>query len=536
MTIVAMNDVVKSFTGDIILEKVSLQLEEGERVGLIGRNGEGKSTILKILKGLESVDSGIVTSKKGAKIGLLEQLSTVDPNTIVEQYLRTSLGELKNLEKELRSLEEEMATNPSEKLMNRYGDKMALFGELGGYEMDANLNKVVNGLGIESLLPQKWKNLSGGEKTKAALAHLLLQKTDLLLLDEPTNHLDLLAVEWLTSFLQHYAGTVLVVSHDRYFLDEVVQKMVELENRELIIYHTNFSGYLKEREERLLREFQDYKDQQKKIKKMQQAIKRLRQWAMQANPPNDAMFRRAKNMERALERMEKVKRPVLTQKQMQLQFDEANRSGQEVVVMENLSKSFNEKEIVQDVSLQIRQGERVAIIGENGAGKSTLLKMMEGKVSPDCGNVKVGASVKIASLSQQMEELNEEMTVLEAFRDKVAVTEGEARQMLAGFMFYGEMVFRKVANISGGERMRLRLAQFINMPVNTLILDEPTNHLDIASREILEEAIRTFTGTIITVSHDRYFIDQLCSKVIWLENKQLTVYEGNYSYATSKRR
>lgn len=241
-------------------------------------------------------------------------------------------------------------------------------------------------------------------------------------------------------------------------------------------------------------------------------------------------------MERALERMEKVKRPVLTQKQMQLQFDEAGRSGQEVVVMENLSKSFSEKTIIQEVSLQIRQGERVAIIGENGAGKSTLLKIMEGKVVPDDGVIKVGASVKIASLSQQMEELNEEMTVLDAFRDKVVVTEGEARQMLAGFMFYGEMVFRKVRNISGGERMRLRLAQFINMPVNTLILDEPTNHLDIASREVLEEAIRAFSGTIITVSHDRYFIDQLCSKVIWLENKQLTVYEGNYSYATSKRR
>ncbi|HFQ6083137.1 TPA: ribosomal protection-like ABC-F family protein [Listeria monocytogenes] len=539
MTIVAMNEVVKSFTGDIILEKVSLQLEEGERVGLIGRNGEGKSTILKILKGTEGVDSGIVTSKKGARIGLLEQLSSVDPNIIViivEHYLRTSFGELEDMEKELRSLEAEMATNASEKLMNRYGDKMALFGELGGYEMDANLNKVVNGLGIGLLLSQRWGDLSGGEKTKAALAHLLLQKTDLLLLDEPTNHLDLMAVEWLTAFLQHYSGTVLVVSHDRYFLDEVVEKMVELENRELIVYHTNFSGYLKEREERLLREFQDYKDQQKKIKKMQQAIKRLRQWAMQANPPNDAMFRRAKNMERALERMEKVKRPVLTQKQMQLQFDEAGRSGQEVVVMENLSKSFSEKAIVQDVSLQIRQGERVAIIGENGAGKSTLLKIMEGKVVPDGGMIKVGASVKIASLSQQMEELNEALTVLDAFRDKVAVTEGEARQMLAGFMFYGEMVFRKVGNISGGERMRLRLAQFINMPVNTLILDEPTNHLDIASREILEEALRAFSGTIITVSHDRYFIDQLCSKVIWLENKQLTVYEGNYSYATSKRR
>lgn len=535
MTIIAMNNVVKSFAGDLILDKVSLQLEEGERVGLIGRNGEGKSTILKILKGLEEVDSGIVTHKKGAKIGLLEQLSTVDSELVVEEYLRTSFGELHSLEQELRGLELEMATNSNDKLMNRYGDKMTLFGELGGYEMDANLNKVVNGLGIKQLITRRWGELSGGEKTKAALAHLLLQKTDLLLLDEPTNHLDFLAVEWLTEFLQHYAGTVFVVSHDRYFLDEVVQKMVELENKELIIYNTNFSGYLKEREARLLREFQDYKDQQKKIKKMEKAIKQLRIWAMASNPPSDAMFRRAKNMEKALDRIVTVKKPTLTQKQMQLQFDEARRSGQEVVIMKGVSKAFADKTIVKNVSVQIMQGERIALIGENGTGKTTLLKMIEGLVVPDAGFIKVGPSVKVAYLSQQMEELNPEITVLEAFRDKVAVTEGEARKMLAGFLFYGEMVFRKVGNISGGERMRLRLASFIHMPINTLILDEPTNHLDIVSREVLEEAIKSFSGTVITVSHDRYFMDQLCSKVIWLENQQLTVYEGNYSYAITKR-
>lgn len=347
--------------------------------------------------------------------------------------------------------------------------------------------------------------------------------------------MDFLAVEWLTEFLQHYAGTVFVVSHDRYFLDEVVQKMVELENKELIIYNTNFSGYLKEREARLLREFQDYKDQQKKIKKMEKAIKQLRIWEMASNPPSDAMFRRAKNMEKALDRIVTVKKPTLTQKQMQLQFDEARRSGQEVVVMKGVSKAFADKTIVKDVSVQIMQGERIALIGENGTGKTTLLKMIEGLVVPDAGFIKVGPSVKVAYLSQQMEELNPEITVLEAFRDKVAVTEGEARKMLAGFLFYGETVFRKVGNISGGERMRLRLASFIHMPINTLILDEPTNHLDIVSREVLEEAIKSFSGTVITVSHDRYFMDQLCSKVIWLENQQLTVYEGNYSYAITKR-
>ncbi|MBC1920400.1 ABC-F type ribosomal protection protein [Listeria booriae] len=536
MTIVALNNVTKRFTGDLILEKISLQVEEGERIGLIGRNGEGKSTILKIIARLETVDDGIVSVKRSATVGLLNQMPNVSGNAIVRDYLRTAFADVLALQAELTELEQRMTTDMSERLLAQYGEKQARFIDLGGYNLDTNMDKILHGLGISHLAEKFWEQLSGGERTKVSLAKMLLEEPDLLLLDEPTNHLDLQAVDWLTQFLRAYKGTVLVVSHDRYFLDEVVQKIVELENKELITYHTNFSGYLVEREERLLKEFRDYKDQQKKIKKMQQAIKRLRQWAMEANPPNDALFRRAKNMEKALARIDVLKKPALEQKNMRLEFEESKRSGEDVVIFDAVWKQFGDRVLFDGIDCHIRQKERVAIVGNNGAGKSTFLKMVMGEVAPDIGTVHVGPSVDIAYLSQHMDVGDENQTVLEAFRDKVAVVEGDARHMLATFLFYGEMVFRKVANLSGGERMRLSLAQFMNQPVNTLLLDEPTNHLDIASREVLEEALRNFEGTIITISHDRFFINQICDRTLWLENGEIVSYGGNYSYASEKRK
>ncbi|MBC1813539.1 ABC-F type ribosomal protection protein [Listeria booriae] len=536
MTIVALNNVTKRFTGDLILEKISLQVEEGERIGLIGRNGEGKSTILKIIARLETVDDGIVSVKRSATVGLLNQMPTVSGNAIVRDYLRTAFADVLALQAELTELEQRMTTDMGERLLAQYGEKQARFIDLGGYNLDTNMDKILHGLGISHLAEKFWEQLSGGERTKVSLAKMLLEEPDLLLLDEPTNHLDLQAVDWLTQFLRAYKGTVLVVSHDRYFLDEVVQKIVELENKELITYHTNFSGYLVEREERLLKEFRDYKDQQKKIKKMQQAIKRLRQWAMEANPPNDALFRRAKNMEKALARIDVLKKPALEQKNMRLEFEESKRSGEDVVIFDAVWKQFGDRVLFDGLDCHIRQKERVAIVGNNGAGKSTFLKMVLGEVAPDVGTVHVGPSVDIAYLSQHMDVGDENQTVLEAFRDKVAVVEGDARHMLATFLFYGEMVFRKVANLSGGERMRLSLAQFMNQPVNTLLLDEPTNHLDIASREVLEEALRNFEGTIITISHDRFFMNQICDRTLWLENGEIMSYGGNYSYASEKRK
>ncbi|MBC1332844.1 ABC-F family ATP-binding cassette domain-containing protein [Listeria booriae] len=362
MTIIALNNVTKRFTGDLILEKISLQVEEGERIGLIGRNGEGKSTILKIIARLETVDDGIVSVKRSATVGLLNQMPNVSGKAIIRDYLRTAFADVLALQAELTELEQRMTTDMSERLLAQYGEKQARFIDLGGYNLDTNMDKILHGLGISHLAEKVWEQLSGGERTKVSLAKMLLEEPDLLLLDEPTNHLDLQAVDWLTQFLRAYKGTVLVVSHDRYFLDEVVQKIVELENKELITYHTNFSGYLVEREERLLKEFRDYKDQQKKIKKMQQAIKRLRQWAMEANPPNDALFRRAKNMEKALARIDVLKKPALEQKNMRLEFEESKRSGEDVVIFDAVWKQFGDRVLFDGLDCHIRQKERVAIV------------------------------------------------------------------------------------------------------------------------------------------------------------------------------
>ncbi|MBC1398174.1 ribosomal protection-like ABC-F family protein [Listeria fleischmannii] len=534
MKIIDFNQVSKSYVGNKILDQVSLQIMESERVGLIGRNGEGKSTILKIMAQKEKVDSGEVTTKRGLRIGLLEQFQDAYHTLTVDTVLKSSFAHLYKIEEKMKQLEQEMESNVSTKILNQYGELQTAFAEQGGYEIESAISKVVNGLGIKTLQGKKYEDLSGGEQTKVALGKLLLQNHDLILLDEPTNHLDIQAVNWLTQFLKQYKGAVLIVSHDRYFLDEVVDKMIELENQELITYHTNFSGYLKEREERLLKEFQTYKDQQKKIKKMKQAIKRLREWGMQANPPNDAFFRRAKSMEKALARMEIMKRPVLSQKEMKLAFDEAKRGGEDVVILDRVSGGFSKKTLFENLDLHIRVGERIALIGENGVGKTTLIRMILGQVQPDFGEVKLGSNIKMAYLSQQMEAINENETVLSYFRQYVHVPETEARNQLASFMFYKDMVFQKIKNLSGGERMRLRLATFMNQEVNMLILDEPTNHLDIASCEVLEEAIRQFKGTILVISHDRYFINEICTRTLYLHDRKVSSYEGNYSYFAQK--
>ncbi|EEM73671.1 ABC transporter ATP-binding protein uup [Bacillus thuringiensis serovar andalousiensis BGSC 4AW1] len=362
---------------------------------------------------------------------------------------------------------------------------------------------------------------------------MLLQKPDLLLLDEPTNHLDLFAVEWLEQFLKEYNGTVMVISHDRYFLDEVVTKIFDLEDGEIHVYHTNYSRFVEEKEERLLQEFQAYQEQQKKIKKMKEAIKRLREWANQANPPNEGLHKRARSMERALERMQKLKKPILERKQMGLQFEGQDRSGKDVVVIKEVSKGFADHPLFNEVNLHVRFQERAAIVGRNGTGKTTLLKLLLEQIEPDTGEIRIGSSVKIGYLSQHAYG-KRKSNVLEAFREYVAVTEGEARHILAKFLFYGPAVFKKVTQLSGGEKMRLRLAQLMYQDINFLILDEPTNHLDIESREVLEEALEQYNGTILAVSHDRYFLNKLFEKTYWIDEHKLFEFAGNYAWARQK--
>ncbi|TNP00209.1 ABC-F type ribosomal protection protein [Bacillus sp. N447-1] len=537
MTICSVNNVMKSFGGNIIFENISLEIKNGERVGLVGRNGSGKTTIFGLLTGMESLDAGAIHMKKGTRIGHVAQIPKFDEVMTVYDVLSSAFKVEKELEKEMHALEKNMAVEQEqsalEKLMERYGVIQEKFAFLGGYEIEANIMKVANGLQVTDLFSRVFTELSGGEQTKVSLAYMLLQKPDLLLLDEPTNHLDLFAVEWLEQFLKEYTGTVIVISHDRYFLDEVVTKIFDLEDGEIHVYHTNYSQFVEEKEERLLQEFQAYQEQQKKIKKMKEAIKRLREWANQANPPNEGLHKRARNMERALERIEKLKRPILERKQMGLQFEGQERSGKDVVVMKEVSKGFAGRPLFEQANLHVRFQERAAIVGRNGTGKTTLLKLLLEEINPDVGEIRIGSSVKIGYLSQHTYG-NVKSNVLEAFREYVAVTEGEARHILAKFLFYGPAVFKKVTQLSGGEKMRLRLAQLMYQDINFLILDEPTNHLDIESREVLEEALEQYNGTILAVSHDRYFLNKLFEKTYWIDECKLFEFAGNYAWARQK--
>lgn len=537
MTICSVNNVKKSFGGNIIFENISLEIKNGERIGLVGRNGSGKTTIFQLLTGIEGLDAGAIHVKKGTRIGHVAQIPKFNNEMNVYDVLSSAFKKEKELEIEMHALEKNMAeeqeSSALQKLMERYGVIQERYAFLGGYEIEANIMKVANGLQVTELFPRSFMELSGGEQTKVSLAYMLLQKPDLLLLDEPTNHLDLFAVEWLEQFLKEYTGTVMVISHDRYFLDEVITKIFDLEDGEIHVYHTNYSQFVEEKEERLLQEFQAYQEQQKKIKKMKEAIKRLREWANQANPPNEGLHKRARNMERALERIEKLKRPILDRKQMGLQFEGQERSGKDVVVMKEVSKGFAERSLFEKVNLHIRFQERAAIVGRNGTGKTTLLKLLLKEMQQDAGEIRIGSSVKIGYLSQHAYG-NMKNNVLEAFRDCVAVTEGEARHILARFLFYGPAVFKKVKQLSGGEKMRLRLAQLMYQDVNFLILDEPTNHLDIESREVLEEALEQYNGTILAVSHDRYFLNKLFEKTYWIDEHKLFEFAGNYAWARQK--
>ncbi|MHA7103116.1 ribosomal protection-like ABC-F family protein [Bacillus sp. C-3-6] len=537
MTICSVNNVTKSFGGNTIFENISLEIKNGERVGLVGRNGSGKTTIFGLLTGMESLDAGAIHMKKGTRIGHVAQIPKFDEAMTVYDVLSSAFKVEKELEKEMHALEKNMAVEQEqsalEKLMERYGVIQEKFAFLGGYEIEANIMKVANGLQVTDLFSRVFTELSGGEQTKVSLAYMLLQKPDLLLLDEPTNHLDLFAVEWLEQFLKEYTGTVMVISHDRYFLDEVVTKIFDLEDGEIHVYHTNYSQFVEEKEERLLQEFQAYQEQKKKIKKMKEAIKRLREWANQANPPNEGLHKRARNMERALERIEKLKRPILERKQMGLQFEGQERSGKDVVVMKEVSKGFAGRPLFEQANLHVRFQERAAIVGRNGTGKTTLLKLLLKEINPDVGEIRIGSSVKIGYLSQHTYG-NVKSNVLEAFREYVAVTEGEARHILAKFLFYGPAVFKKVTQLSGGEKMRLRLAQLMYQDINFLILDEPTNHLDIESREVLEEALEQYNGTILAVSHDRYFLNKLFEKTYWIDECKLFEFAGNYAWARQK--
>jgi ATP-binding cassette, subfamily F, member 3 len=540
MIVCACHQLKKMLGATWVLKQINGEIHERARIGLVGANGSGKTTLLKCLAGIERPDEGEVFIRKQAKVGYLAQLPETDEMTTVEDVLRQPFAELTAMERKMNELSLQMGETDSpqklDRLLSQWDALRERFEQEGGYQIDSLITQVATGLGVpKEMWNLPFYKLSGGEKTKVGLATLLLSRPDCLLLDEPTNHLDLPSVEWLENYLEKYQGAVLVVSHDRYFLDRVTNETWDLEDGEIHIYPGNYSRFTKLKEERLLAEFKQYQEQEKKIKKMKETIKRLKEWANRANPPNAGMHRRAKSMEKALERMEKLKKPVLERRKMRLQFDVAKRSGKDVIVAENLGKLYGDRLLFAECGMLVRFGERCAIVGANGTGKSTLLRIILGREQADDGWVRLGDSVKVGYLSQAGYEGDPEQTVINAFREEVAVTEGEARHLLARFLFYGHSVFRKVGNLSGGERMRLRLAQLMHQDINLLVMDEPTNHLDIDSREVLEEALAEFPGTILAVSHDRYFINRLFGAIYWLENQQLHRYDGDYDWAKGKR-
>lgn len=521
----------KIMGGNILFENLQLEVNSGEHVAIVGVNGSGKTTLLQLLSGVDFPDQGRIIKSKDATVGYLHQIPNY-PGHSVKKVLEEAFADIYALKARMTIFEQEMQSNVTDKILWQYGQVQEQFMLQGGYEVDAQLAMIANGLGIMEMLAQPFSSLSGGEKTKVMLGQILLSQPAILLLDEPTNHLDMQAIEWLENYVRSFEGIVIVVSHDRQFMNQIAHKVIEIEDGEAFTYTGNYDAFIAQKEAKIEQQFADYEEQQKKIKKMQETIKRLKQWANEANPPNASMHRRAKSMEKALARIERVKKPI-SKKKMNLALTMAERSGKEVVQLQDIYHGYD-KPLLIDSNLAVYFGERLAIVGNNGSGKSTLLKMMLGEIVPNRGVCHVGSNVKIGYLSQQLEHKNPAIRLIDAFRENVAVSEAEARHILARFLFYGYDVFKKVKNLSGGEKMRLRLAQLMHEDINVLILDEPTNHLDIEAREVLEDTLETFEGTIIGVSHDRYFLQKIFTKTAWLKDQTIHVFEGDYEWARQK--
>jgi len=532
----ALNKLQKYYGATKVLEDITFEVQTGEKVGIVGSNGCGKSTLLKIIIGSEGYESGTLSFKKGATLGYLEQMPIYLDNFKVIDVLNLAFENIDNVYKELEILEKQLSNVDEanmEKVLNKYSKVQVLYESLGGYEKEEKLSKVCTGLRINDIFKEKlFSQLSGGEKTTIILGKILLQNPDILLLDEPSNHLDLEAMEWLEGYLKEYKGIVIIVSHDRYFLDNVVTKIVEIEDMVSKSYYGNYTAFVKEKERQLKLQMDAFLDQQKKIKEMEKSIAQLRDWGQRGD--NGKFFRRAASMQKLLDKVKKINKPVEERDSISINSDMGNRSGDNVVVVKELCKSYGEKILLDRAELLIRNGESVALLGANGCGKSTFIKILLGLNEADGGIANLGSSIKLGYLPQNIVFEDDSKTILECFREDIVITDGKAREYLARYMFFGEQVFKKVGTLSGGERSRLKLAMLMYSEVNFLILDEPTNHLDIDSREELEDFLKEFKGTLMFVSHDRYFINNIASRVVELSEGALTSYGGNYEYYKEK--
>ena len=524
---ISVSNVSKGFeVGRKILDGLSFQVDTGERVGLLGKNGAGKTTLFRILTGELEPDEGQVSIASGKRVGLSTHSPVSPAGYTVEAVRRTALDRLKDMEREMGEIADRMAAGENEpSLLRRYDALTAAFESGGGYDTETALHKVCNGLDISRDMRQRqFADLSGGEKTRVNLGRLILEDTDILLLDEPTNHLDLRATEWLEDYLSHFKGTVLTISHDRWFLDRVVSRIVELENGKAELYTGNYSFYVVEKERRYEEKLRQYEKEQAKIEQLQAAADKLHLWAFMGN---DKLHKRAFSMEKRIERLRKTDKP-RKERKLEVRFGEREFRGDEVMIVKDLKKSFGDRVLFDHVDLEVVGGERIALLGDNGTGKSTLIKLIMGEEEPDSGKIRLGPTVKIGYLPQIIHFDRPDRNLVDTMLYAQDCSTQEARDRLAAFNFRGEDVFKTVSTLSGGEQSRLRLCMLMDEKINLLILDEPTNHLDLDSREWIEEAVADYTGNLLFVSHDRYFINQFATRIWMLEDGKISDFDGTF--------
>ena len=524
MVDISVNNLTKFFViGENLLQGLSFEIQEGERVAILGRNGCGKTTLFRILTKEIDFDEGEVYVNPNKRLGLISQIPIFPEGYNVEDVLRSAYRELQQVQKKMRQLENMMQAGATESQLREYDGLSSRFQAGGGYEMDVEVDKICNGLGIsQEQRSQEFASLSGGEKTRVNLARLLLEKTDILLLDEPTNHLDLNSVEWLENYIKAFKGTVLAISHDRYFIDQIAQRVIEIVDGHAEFYSGNYSFYMDEKQARFDLQMKQYEQEQAKLKQLGYTVERMKGWGIN----NRTLYRRAMSIQHRMERIKRTERPK-AERTMKATFGEKDFSGDVVFKMKNVSKSFGERTLFSDVNLNVEAGERIALLGDNGTGKSTFIKCLLGE--EDCtGKIQFGPTVKWGYLPQIIHFDHPERSLYDTMLYEKNCPPQTARDRLGAFMFQGEDVFKSVGNLSGGEQSRLRLCMLMDEKINLLILDEPTNHLDIASREWVEAAIEEFEGVLLFVSHDRYFIEKFAERIWLLENGTIRDFRCGY--------